>query len=134
MDNIVKLQEHIKAYVDRKLEENYSFDLWKDTLVKCRTNQLSLAIDLWKFFEEKFFVINLIPDIQASSNKWEPCLHIDFNWIIKEKVVGIRTILVNNKVLYVQLVDILTLFETFGEKYDFSTEFDSKIVMFGKLK
>ena len=134
MDNIVKLQEHIQAYVDSKLEEHYTFDLWKHTLVNCRNKQLKQAIDLWNFFDEKFFVTNLIPDVQASSNKWDACLHIDFNWKIKDKSVHVRTILVNEKVLYVQLVDMLGLFETFGETYDFASEFDAKVVFFGKLK
>ena len=134
MDNIVKIQEQIKTYVDNKLQKHYTFELWKDTLVKCRNDEVKQAVNLWNFFSERFFVVNLIPDVQASSNKWEPCLHIDFNWKIKDKAVQVRIILVNDKVLYVQFVDMLTLFQTFGESYDFAKEFDGKVVMLDKLK
>lgn len=88
MDNIVKLQEHIQTYVDNKLEEHYTFDLWKDTLVHCRNNQAEHAINLWNFFDDKFFITNLIPDVESiaefktfnvNPQKLEDLIHTFFN-------------------------------------------------------
>lgn len=134
MDNIIKLQDTIKSYLETKLSSKYDFELWKNTLIHTRNNDKKAALKEWGFFSDKFSVTNLIPDIQASNDDWDPCLHIDFSWKTKDAAINIRVILVKGEVRIVQIVDMFSLMKAYGENHDFAKEFESKVVMMDAIK
>jgi hypothetical protein len=134
MDNIYKLKDCIQPYIERKIKERYTFDMWKETLVYCRNDDQQSAINLWNFFSDKFYVTNLNPDVEASKNPWSLTLQIEFNWKIKDKIVGIRTILIEDEIKQFGVCDQLNLFKTFGENFDFTSEFEAKIIFFDEFK
>ena len=124
MENFERLQSNLKSYIEEKLDANYDFNLWKETLVCCRNNQLDSAIESWDFFKNDFTVINFIVDVRATEDEWTPTLHIEFRWDFGDNSMRIRAMLVRNAVQYVQVVDMLSLYEEFGDDYDFSKQFE----------
>lgn len=134
MDNIFKLQEIVGEYVKKKLAENYSFELWKDTLVADRNEDDKSISKIWSFFSGKFNVAKVIADVSASQDEWCPCLVIEFNWNIKSATIVFRVTLVKDHVQFVQVVDMMGVSEKYGKNFDFAKEFSSKVVMLDSLK
>ncbi len=134
MDNLFKLQEIVGEYVRKKLAENYSFELWKDTLVADRSGDDKSISKIWSFFSGKFNVAKVTADVSASEDEWCPCLVIEFNWNIKSSKILFRVTLVKDQVQFVQVIDMMDISEQFGKNFDFHKEFSSKVVMFDSLK
>jgi hypothetical protein len=129
MDNFFQLQLNIQAYIEEKLSKHYDFNLWKETLVHCRTNQLDQAVKRWGFFNDDFSAFNFIVDVIASEDEWAPTLHIDFMWNFGESAMQIRAMVVKDKVLYAQIVNMMEVHDQFGDNYDFSDEFNKMKIM-----
>jgi hypothetical protein len=134
MENIEALQECVKSFIENKLEENYNFYFWKDILVDFRNKDIKKSIDKWSFFGGDFCVVNLIPDVRAIKDEWTPSLHVDFQWRLNRFIIPFRAILVKDKVLYTQLVDMFNVMQHFGDDFDFANQFQKNVVLLDILK
>lgn len=135
MENIAKLQDYICDYLDKELAKFYSFDVWKDLLVKLRHDPKNVeANKVFDRYGDAFKVRRLMVDVKASSDDWVPTLSIEYVLKINQLSVGVRAIIVKDKVLYVQLLDMFTLVEKFGEEFDYVREFEKNVVLMTALR
>jgi hypothetical protein len=133
MENLDKLQEKIKAYIEKKIAKYYSFELWKSTLVHIENKQYMIIFNEWHFFYGNFAIVQLNHDVIASSDLWDPCLDMEFAWKLESDVIGIRATLVKGEVRSVMFVDMLSIFTKYGSDFDFEREFEKNIVLIDAL-
>lgn len=134
MENFVKLNAHICEYFDNQLVKFYSFNVWKKTV------HLLLAVPknpeahkIYDRYGEAFKLVSVIVDVQASSDKWDPCLNLKYIWNVGNIGIPVNIMIVKGSVSYVQMVSMMDVLNHFGEEFDFVKEF-GKVELIGVLK
>ena len=135
MENIAKLQDYICEYFDKELSEFYSFAVWKDILVALRqAPKNAAAYKVFDRYGDAFKVRQMFVDVRASNEDWTPTLSIEYDWKTKEGNVGVRMIVVKDKVLYAQLLDMFDVVDKLGEDFDYVREFEKTVVLMKALR
>ena len=135
MENIAKLQDYVSDYLDKDLGKFYSFDMWKDLLVMLRQAPKSAAAkSVFDRYGDVFKVRQVYADITATKEDWTPALSVEFDWKVKATTVGLRVMIVKNKVFYVQLLDMYNVVQKFGDDFDYVKEFEKTVVLMTALR
>jgi hypothetical protein len=135
VENIAKLQDYICEYFEKELSQFYSLSVWKDVLVALRqAPKNEAAFKVFDRFGDAFKVRQMFVDVQASNDAWAPTLSIEYDWKIKESKIGVRIIVVKDKVLYAQLLDMYSVVKIFDEEYDYVKEFEKTVVLMKALR
>lgn len=135
MENIAKLQDYIGNYLESELAKFYSFDVWKDLLVMLRqAPRNTAAISVFDRYGDAFKVRQVYADITATKEDWTPALSVEFDWKVKATTVGLRVMIVKNKVFYVQLLDMYNVVQKFGDDFDYAKEFEKTVVLMTALR
>jgi len=134
MKNIEKFQEHISEYFGRQLAKFYSFDVWKKTVhLLLAMPKNPEAHKIYDRYGEAFKLTSVIVDVQASSDKWDPCLNLNYIWSVGHIYIPVNIMVVKGSVSYVQMVSMMDVLNHFGEEFDFVKEF-GKVELIGVLK
>ena len=133
MNNIYELQEIVKQYMSEKLAQNYNFEFWKETLVLERNNQNENLLKKWSFFYKTFYPNNITPDIQASEDKWCPCIMAEYVWDLEDASITFRIILIKNEVFSVQVLDMMNTSKIFSDNFDFKNKFNGEVILMDTL-
>jgi hypothetical protein len=134
MENIEKFQEHICEYFDKQLAKFYSFDVWKKTVhLLLAMPKNPEAHKIYDRYGEAFKLTSVIVDVQASSDKWDPCLNLNYIWTVLHTKIPIRIMVVKGSVSFVQVLSTMEVLNHFGETFDFVKEF-GKVELIGVLK
>jgi hypothetical protein len=133
MNKIYELQEIVTQYISEKLSKNYNFDLWKETLVLEQNNQQENMLKKWSFFYKTFYPQYITVGVQASEDKWCPCIMAEFQWNLETAAIKFRIILIKNEVLSVQVIDMFDVSKIFGDNFDFKNKFNSEVILMDAL-
>lgn len=135
MENIAKLQDYVSDYLDKDLGKFYSFNVWKDLLVMLRQAPKSAeAKSVFDRYGDVFKVRQVYADITATKEDWTPALSVEFDWKVKATTVGLRVMIVKDKVFYVQLLDMYNVVQKFGDNFDYVKEFEKTVVLMTALR
>ena len=135
MENIAKLQDYVGDYLDKELDKFYSFDVWKDLLVMLRqAPKNAAAISIFERYGDAFKIRRMDVDVIATKEDWTPALSVEFDWKVKATTVGLRVMIVKNKVFYVQLLDMYNVVQNFGDDFDYVKEFEKTVVLMRALR
>lgn len=134
MNNIFDAQDAISDFFTQHLLADYSFDDWKNYLVLTRTGNIEAVKKKWDVLGEEFSLVGIDVDIQASSDKWAPCLCLTYKWIVKNVEVLVRIILVKDEPISVNVMDMFSVLQAIGEKCNLAKEFKKNIALMYTLK
>ena len=135
MENIAKLQDYVSDYLDKDLGKFYSFNVWKDLLVMLRQAPKSAeAKSVFDRYGDVLKVRQVYADITATKEDWTPALSVEFDWKVKATTVGLRVMIVKDKVFYVQLLDMYNVVQKFGDNFDYVKEFEKTVVLMTALR
>lgn len=135
MENIAKLQDYVSDYLDKDLGKFYSFNVWKDLLVMLRQAPKSAkAKSVFDRYGDVFKVRQVYADITATKEDWTPALSVEFDWKVKATTVGLRVMIVKDKIFYVQLQDMYNAVQNFGDDFDYVKEFEKTVVLMTALR
>ncbi len=133
MDNIFKAQDYIKNFVSKSILPTYKFNDWKESLVLSRNKDKDALHKKWDIFGKSFVPFWIEPDI-ISAGDWVPALMLTYRWNIKDAQIPVRFTICNNEIQYVEITDMFSVNEHFGEGFDFVNEFEKSVVLMTLLR
>lgn len=135
MENLAKLQDYVCEYLENELTKFYSFKVWKDVLVMLRqAPKNASAFEIFDRYGDALKVRMMTADVSATNEDWVPTLSIDYEWKMKDVSLGLRAIIIRDKVHYVQLLNMMELDEKFGDEFDYVKEFEKTVVLMKALR